>query len=59
MLIIENIPKAETTPFTRTTDRDLSRRGNIFISKMLQLDWRDRPRAKELFEDEWWNDEMD
>lgn len=28
---------------------------NVFIQKIMKLDWRDRPTAKELLEDEWWS----
>lgn len=54
LYIMQNIPKEKTTPFTRTTQREVSKRDNIFVSKMMKLDWRDRPTAKELLEDEWW-----
>lgn len=59
ILLMEHIPKEKTTPFSRTTEREVSRRDNIFISKMMKLDWRDRPTAKELLEDEWWNDDTE
>ena len=59
MIVKENIPKADATPFSWTTKREVSKRDNIFISKIMKLDWRDRPSAKELLEDEWWNDELD
>lgn len=55
MLIMQSIPKEKTTPFSRTTESEVNQRDNIFISKMMKLDWRDRPTAKELLEDEWWN----
>jgi hypothetical protein len=54
ILIMESIPKEKTTPFSRTTQREVSQRDNIFISKMMKLDWRDRPTAKDLLEDDWW-----
>jgi hypothetical protein len=49
---MEHIPKKETTPFRRTTQREVSQTDNIFISKMMKLDWGDCPTAKELLEDE-------
>ena len=55
MLIMGSFPKEKTTPFSRTTESEVNRRDNIFISKMMKLDWRDRPTAKELLEDEWWD----
>ncbi|RYN19232.1 hypothetical protein AA0115_g10843 [Alternaria tenuissima] len=59
ILLMENVPKEKTTPFRRTTEREVSRRDNIFIPKMMKLDWIDRPTAKELLEDEWWNDDAE
>jgi hypothetical protein len=59
MLLMQNIPKETTTPFSRTTKSEVNQGDNIFISKMMKLDWRDRPTAKELLEDEWWNDDAE
>ena len=57
ILLRENIPKELFSNDPATTEREVSRR-DIFISKMMKLDWRDRPTAEELLEDEWWdNDE--
>lgn len=57
LLVMENNPKEKLTPFSRTTEKEVSKKDNVFISKMMKLDWRDRPTAKELLEDEWWNDD--
>ncbi|KAF2441464.1 putative serine/threonine protein kinase [Karstenula rhodostoma CBS 690.94] len=43
------------TPFSRTTDTEISRVDRDFVCKIMKLDWRDRPTVKELLEDEWWN----
>ena len=59
MLIMQNIPKENTTPFLRNTESEVNQRDNIYVSKMMKLDWRDRPTAKELLEDEWWNNDTD
>jgi hypothetical protein len=53
--IMERIPGEQLAPFSRITQREVSQRDNIFIANMMRLDWRDRPTAKELLEDEWWN----
>ncbi|KAF2832812.1 putative serine/threonine protein kinase [Ophiobolus disseminans] len=50
------IPQAKTTPFSRMTEREVIKKDNLFISKIMMLDWRDRPTAKELLEDKWWTD---
>ena len=57
MLLMQEVSSAETTPFIRITEREVSKKDNVFISKMMKLDWRDRPSAKELLEDEWWKDD--
>lgn len=59
LLIMENIPKERTTPFQRTAEREVSKTDNVFISKMMKMDWRDRPTAREVFADEWWNDDLE
>lgn len=56
--VVKENPTEKRTPFYLTTEREVIKRDNVFISKMMKLDWRDRPTAKELLEDEWWgNDE--
>jgi hypothetical protein len=59
LLLMKNIPKEKTTPFVRGTEREVNRRDKVFISKIMKLDWRDRPTAEELLEDEWWNDDAE
>ena len=53
----EEIPKENMTPFSRTTEKEVIKKDKTFISKILKLDWQDRPTAKDLLEDEWWNDD--
>jgi hypothetical protein len=55
--IMEQIPREKMTEFSRMTLREVSKRDNVFISKMMKLDWRDRPTAAELLGDEWWDDD--
>lgn len=59
MLIMQNISREKMTPFSRTAESEVNQRDNIFISKMMKLDWRDRPTAKELLEDEWWDGDVE
>jgi hypothetical protein len=46
-------PKANTTPFYRTTEREVIKKDNDFVYKIMKRDRRYRPTAKELLEDEW------
>jgi casein kinase II subunit alpha len=40
-------------PFSRAEDAELSEKDRSFIGKIMKLDPRDRPTAKELLQDEW------
>ncbi|KAH9871716.1 hypothetical protein J1614_005972 [Plenodomus biglobosus] len=53
--LMEEIPKEKTTPFHRTTEREVGKEDKEFIGKIMKLDWRDRPSAKELLADAWWD----
>lgn len=39
-----------------TTEREVCVRDKEFIGKIMKMDWRDRPRAKELLEDDWFKE---
>ncbi|KAK2752558.1 hypothetical protein FQN55_006671 [Onygenales sp. PD_40] len=51
--IMQEIPKSKTTPFSMITEREVCRKDKEFIGKIMMMDWRDRPTARELLEDEW------
>jgi hypothetical protein len=53
LYLMQEIPHSQTTPFYRTTEREVCKKDKEFIGKIMKLDWRDRPTAKELLEDEW------
>lgn len=55
--LMQEIPKSKMTPFHRTTEREVCKEDNEFIGKIMKLDWRDRPTAKELLEDEWFKED--
>jgi hypothetical protein len=57
MWIMKEIPQEKMTPFCWTTEREVIKRDKDFIGKIMMLDWRDRPTAKELLDDEWWVDD--
>ncbi|KAF5854686.1 hypothetical protein GGP41_007380 [Bipolaris sorokiniana] len=58
LYLVQSIPREKKTPFIRITEKEVTKRGNVFTSEMMKLDWRDRPTAKELLGDDWWkNDE--
>ncbi|OAL49843.1 STE/STE20 protein kinase [Pyrenochaeta sp. DS3sAY3a] len=57
LYLMQDIPQEKTTPFSLTTEREVIKKDKDFIRKIMMLDWRDRPTAKELLEDEWWKDD--
>jgi hypothetical protein len=56
---MREIPQSQTTPFQRTTETEVCKKDKVFIGKIMKLDWRDRPSAKELLQDEWFRDGSD
>lgn len=43
----------QMSPFSRVREDQVHPKDNAFICKIMQLDWRKRPTAKELLADEW------
>lgn len=41
-------------PFSVVTEKEVIKKDKEFILRIMKLDWRDRPTADELLEDEWW-----
>lgn len=44
-------------PFYLVADKELSKKDRTFICKIMKLDPRDRPTAKELLQDEWFRED--
>ncbi|OJD13104.1 STE/STE20 protein kinase [Blastomyces percursus] len=57
LYLMQEIPQSQTTPFQRTTESEVSMKDKGFIGKIMKMDWRDRPTAKELLEDEWFKED--
>lgn len=51
--IMNSVPDAERKPFQNVGEREISKEDKAFILKIMKLDPRDRPTAKELLQDEW------
>lgn len=51
--LMQEIPQSQTTPFSRTVERGVGRKDKEFLGRIMKMDWRDRPSAKELLDDEW------
>ncbi|KAF2706373.1 kinase-like protein [Pleomassaria siparia CBS 279.74] len=45
LYLMHEIPLEQTTPFSQTTEREVTKKDKSFIGKIMMLDWRDRPTA--------------
>ncbi|KKK18560.1 hypothetical protein ARAM_006260 [Aspergillus rambellii] len=50
-----DVPPEKLKPFSLASQREISKQDKDFLLKIMKLDPRDRPTAKELLEDEWFN----
>ena len=57
LCLMEEIPQSQTTPFYRTTEKEVCKKDKEFIGKIMMLDWRDRLTARELLENEWFKED--
>ncbi|KAF8865644.1 serine/threonine protein kinase [Acephala macrosclerotiorum] len=57
LYLMQEIPQSQATPFHRTTEREVCKEDKVFIGKIMIMDWRDRPTAKVLLEDEWFKED--
>ncbi len=51
--VMINVPPQKMKPFQYITEREVCKEDKIFLQKIMKLDPRDRPTAKQIAEDEW------
>lgn len=51
--IMQSIPPERKKPFSRISEKEVSKEDKEFILKIMKLDPRDRPSAGELLQDKW------
>jgi serine/threonine protein kinase len=51
--VMGGVPPEKMKPFERITEREVSKEDKAFLLKIMRLDPRERPTAKQLMEDEW------
>jgi serine/threonine protein kinase len=56
--LFEKVPQSERKPFSQVSDREVSRQDKEFICKMMKMDPRERPTAKELLQDDWFKEKL-
>jgi hypothetical protein len=54
-LVTNDVPPEKLKPFSLASQREISREDKEFFLKIMKLDPRDRPTAKELLQDLWLN----
>ena len=59
LYLMQEIPQSQMTSFRRTTEREVCGKDKEFIGKIMMMDWRDRPTAKDLLEDEWFEEDKE
>lgn len=55
--MIGEIPNNKLTPFACITEKEVCKKDREFILRIMKLDYRDRPTAREILDDEWWHDD--
>ncbi|KAJ8128990.1 hypothetical protein O1611_g4640 [Lasiodiplodia mahajangana] len=55
--LMDLVPPQAMTPFRHVTEREVAKEDKDFVLKIMKMDWRDRPTAKELLSDEWFRTE--
>lgn len=51
--VMQCVPQEKMKPFERISQREISKEDKAFVLKIMKLDPRHRPTAKELLQDEW------
>ena len=54
-LIMKDVPPEKLRPFSLASQKEISQQDKEFLFRIMKLDPRDRPTAKDLIEDEWFN----
>jgi hypothetical protein len=56
LYLMREIPYSQVRLFQRITEKEICKADKAFLSKIMKMDWRERPTAKELLEDEWFQE---
>ncbi|PSK41789.1 hypothetical protein B9Z65_9175 [Elsinoe australis] len=55
---MDSIPAEKRKPFHLITEREMTKEDNMFLQRIMKLDPRQRPTAKEISEDPWFSDKL-
>ena len=59
LYLMSEIPFSQVGLFQRTPEKEICKADKMFISKIMRMDWRERPSAKDLLKDDWFLDRTD
>jgi hypothetical protein len=59
LYLMHVVSPEKMTQFHRITEREVCKMDKEFIGKIMKMDYRDRPTAAQLLEDEWFKEEAD
>jgi serine/threonine protein kinase len=54
--LYDSIPQKDRNQFSRISQKEMSTQDKDFIGKIMKLDPRDRPTARELLQDNWFDE---
>lgn len=54
--IMSVVPPEKMKPFQRLSEREISNEDKAFVLSIMELDPRDRPKVRELLQDEWFTE---
>jgi hypothetical protein len=57
--VFDNVPESERKPFSLVNASEVLREDRDFICKIMKLDPRDRPTAKALLQDRWFEEDSE
>jgi len=56
--LVNNVPQSKMMPFSQVSEREVLREDKEFICRIMKMDPRERPTAKELLQDSWFKKEV-
>ena len=59
LYLISEISFSQVGLFQRITEKEICKADKTFISKIMRMDWRERPSAKDLSRDDWFQERLD
>lgn len=59
LYLMREIPFSQVGRFQRITEKEVCKADKAFLGRIMRMDWRERPTAKELLNDGWFLEQFD